>query len=443
MQPLGLHIEEGCGVEPNAGFPPDPIGQAVFVFRLDSGQPVQHARVLPEALQPLQGLWPQKVVLPPGQLPHQSVQPGVYLGEPAAVVDAVGHVFKLPGGALGCVLKDLAAQNVGVEGGHTVDGEAGAHAEVCHTHLPVPQYGQLPHPVHIPVKIVLQPGLPALGDFLQKLPDAGQEGLEEFLWPALQRLGQHGVVGVGHGVLDDVPRLLPTQALLVQQQAHKLRDHQSGVGVVDLNDVQLMEVAQGAVFGPVCPGDGLDCGRNKEILLLEAQRLALVVVVGGVEHLGDDLGHGLLLHRLEVLPAGVEAHVGGHGALGIPQAQEVCVGGGAAGDRHVPGHGQHGCISLMADFVAAVLPIAGDRAAEAHLLGLVPPGDQPGFPQLQPVIRQLGLLAVHDFLLEDAQLVADGIACRRNFQGGHGVQIAGGQPSEAAVAQARVRLGLK
>ena len=52
-------------------------------------------------------------------------------------------------------------------------------------------------------------------------------------------------------------------------------------------------------------------------------------------------------------------------------------------------------------------------------------------------------MAVHDLLLEEAQLIADGVAGSGDLQGGHGLQIAGGQAAQAAVAQTRVGLHLK
>ncbi len=82
-------------------------------------------------------------------------------------------------------------------------------------------------------------------------------------------------------------------------------------------------------------------------------------------------------------------------------------------------------------------------AAEADLLGLVQLGDQPGVAQAQPVVGQLHLLAVNDLLLEDTQLVADGVARGGDLQRGHGVQVAGGQAAQAAVAQAGVGLLFK
>ena len=91
----------------------------------------------------------------------------------------------------------------------------------------------------------------------------------------------------------------------------------------------------------VLAGDGLHGGGHEEILLLQPQGLALVVVVLGVEHLGDGLGHGPLLGGLEVLALGEELHVHGLGAAGVPQAQGVDMVGVVAGDLHVAGHGQH------------------------------------------------------------------------------------------------------
>ena len=82
-------------------------------------------------------------------------------------------------------------------------------------------------------------------------------------------------------------------------------------------------------------------------------------------------------------------------------------------------------------------------AAKVDLLGVLRAGDKPGGAQLQPVVRQLHLLAVHDLLLENAQLIADGVARSRDLQGGGGLQIAGRQTAQAAVAQTRVGLQLE
>ena len=92
-----------------------------------------------------------------------------------------------------------------------------------------------------------------------------------------------------------------------------------------------------------------------------------------------------------------------------------------AGDLHVAGHGLDHRGVLIDDVQVAVVPELPHGAAETDLLGLRGLWHQPGRAQVLPVVRQLYLLALHDLLLEDAQLVADGIAGGRDLQRSHGV----------------------
>ena len=201
-----------------------------------------------------------------------------------------------------------------------------------------------------------------------------------------------------------------------------------------------MEVLEGTVLLDVLAGDGLNGGGHEEILLLQPQGLALVVVVLGVEHLTDGVGHGALLGGVEVLALAEELHIDGLGAAGLPQTQGVHMVGVVAGDLHIAGDGQHTGVVLMDHHQVVVVPAGADLTAEADLLGLLQLGQQPRVAQLHPVVGKLHLLALHDLLLENAQLIADGVARRRDLQGGHAVQIAGGQAAQTAVAQARIGL---
>ena len=325
---------------------------------------------------------------------------------------------------------------------HAVDGHGPRQTQIGHADMAIPDDGQLGGLGRV-VEIILHLLLPAVGDLLQDLPDAGQQRLKQLLRPDLQRLGQHRMVGVGHAVGDDVPRLVPVETRVVHQNTHQLRDHQRGVGVVDLNDVLLVEVLQGAVDLDMLAGDGLHGGGNEEVLLLQPQGLALVVVVLGVQHLADGVRHGTLLRRLQILALTEQLHVDGLGAAGLPQPQGIDVVGVVAGDLHVAGHGQHAGVVLMHHHQVAVVPAGANLAAEVDLLRLLQLGQQPCVAQLHPVVRQLHLLSLHDLLLEDAQLIADGVAGGGDVQRGHAVQIAGGQTAQTAVAQAGVRLDLK
>ena len=87
-------------------------------------------------------------------------------------------------------------------------------------------------------------------------------------------------------------------------------------------------------------------------------------------------------------------------------------------------------------------PPLPDMPVEADFLGQLRPGKQPAFAAGQPEIRQLGLPAVHQLLAEDAVFIQQGIAHGGDRGGGEGIQKAGGQSPQAAVAQPRIRLQL-
>ena len=182
---------------------------------------------------------------------------------------------------------------------------------------------------------------------------------------------------------------------------------------------------------------------GEEVLLLQAQLLALVAVVVGVEDLGDDLRQLPLLHGLHVLAAVEVAHVDLVDGLGAPGAQEVDLGAVIAHHGDVVGHGLHGLVVQVAVVGAAVVLIGFDAAAEVDLHRVLGMGDLPDVAAGQPVVGHLDLIAVHQLLAEQAEFIADGAAHGGQLQRGQGIQEAGGEAAQAAVAQAGLRLLLE
>ena len=79
-------------------------------------------------------------------------------------------------------------------------------------------------------------------------------------------------------------------------------------------------------------------------------------------------------------------------------------------------------------------------ATPVHVVGDLRLGDLPRIAVAQPLVGDFDLPAVADLLVEDAELVADAVADRRTLQRRQRIEIAGGEPSETAVAQARFLL---
>ena len=442
VQALDLHVKDRVAVEREAVGAEHPRGQPLLVERLDLLEPGKHGGVIRRALQTRELLGVQEIAVAAEHVAHERVQAGVALGKPAAVVDAVGDIGEAAGVERADVAEEVAAQDLPVQGGDAVDGPARGKAEVCHVHAAVGNDEVAPH-----ARIVAEAGAqvvaPAAVDLADDLPHARQLALDEALRPGLERLGHDGVVRIVDAGGNDGPCLVPAEAVVIEQQAHELGDDERRVRVVDLDDVVLGKVAHRAVARAMGAQDALRRRGDEEILLTDAQGLALDVVVRRVEHLRDDLGHRALLETLDIAAGGEEIHVEVVRAVRLPEAERIDAPVAIRGDEHVARHGQHALIAAQLAVVMAVgVPVRLDAAAEAHLDRVLMARHEPARGGRAPVVRDLGLAAVDDALPEDAQLVAQRIARGGDALGGEAVHIARGEAAETAVAKAGVRLGL-
>ena len=180
---------------------------------------------------------------------------------------------------------------------------------------------------------------------------------------------------------------------------------------------------------------------DEEVLLQEPERSAPRRRVVGVEHPRERLGHDLVEHRAEELAAGELAEVEEVGRRRGPEPQRVDRLAAVADDRPVVGHAQQvdGLPRDLADRPA----FEPERAVERHLHGLGRPRHFPRVGMEQPVVGLLDLVAVADLLPEDAVLVPQAVADRRDLQRRQRVEEAGRQPAQAAVAQPGVGLRLQ
>ena len=437
VQALDLHVEDAVGVDLGPADAGDVVGQADLVVPLDGGELLQESGVVGKGGQLLQlgGVLDEAGA---DLLGDEGGQLGVGLTEPAAVGDAVGDVGELLGHDAVEVVEDRLLEDVAVQAGDAVDLVPGGHAEVGHAHDPLLDDGDA----------VAEAGVARLGqdlaaepavDLLDDLVDAGQAVAEHILAPALERLLHDGVVGVGDGAVDDAPRVVPGEAALVHHDAHQFGHAEGGVGVVDMDGDAIGQTVERAIDLQMAADDVLNGGGHEEVLLAQAEGFALGVVVGGIEHLADDLGHGVLLDGAQVLALIEQAHVEAGGAR-RPEAEDADGLAVLAGDHHVARGGlDRGGVAVL-DVVEAVVPPLVDVTVKVDGQRQLGPLLEPDLAAGEPEVGHLHLPAVDQLLTEDAKLVLDGIAHGGVFAGGQPVENAGGETAEAAVAQARVGL---
>ena len=237
----------------------------------------------------------------------------------------------------------------------------------------------------------------------------------------------------GAGDLEGVVERLP---VVVDQQADQLREGDGRVGVVELDrdgSRQLRDVVMVCEEPPQDVGQG---GGGEEVLLLQPQLLALLRGVVGVEHAADGLGQdrrgggGHVVAPVEGLQLEFP-----HRSRG-PQAQRVGPAPAPARNRRVVTDGQHGFRRCPggAGTVGAHGPAEVDRKADLR------PFELPGMDLTQPVLGIFDLPAVLEGLPEQPVVVANAVAVGGEAHGRHGVEEAGGETAEAAVAERGIGL---
>jgi hypothetical protein len=109
------------------------------------------------------------------------------------------------------------------------------------------------------------------------------------------------MVGVGEGVVDDVPCLLVRKLLLVNQNSEKFDGADGGVGIVKLNFVEFGELSPVSVRLFESADDVMQRGSTEEILLLQSELLTLLTRVIRVEATCNVLGRLTLTNSTEVV----------------------------------------------------------------------------------------------------------------------------------------------
>ena len=282
-----------------------------------------------------------------------------------------------------------------------------------------------------------------------------QQPLEHGHGPGLERLRQQSVVGVRKHGGGDLPAFRPRQAVLIQQQAHQLRNRHGRMRVVQLDRYGVGQRRERTSLSQVRRQDVLQAGADEEILLFEPQLLALGRGIVRIQHAGHVLCFHLLLHGGRVVagiegvdmkrrdcPAGPEAQMV-HGGAAVARNQLI------ESDR-VNVDGIHPAMRgiLGAALARPVLACLGrtvlvrhDPSAESHGEAHASGGRLPDIAQTQPAAGDFPLPAVGaDDLREDSIVITNAVAHSRVMQCGQGIQEARRQTAQTAVTQARIDL---
>ena len=423
---LDLDVEHRRRIDGDAGFLLHPFRQIALVCCLGLGEGVEERLVADVGLQPGKLLQIVGPALADG-LVDEARQARVARQQPAPRRHTVGLVDDALGVKLVQVLEDGPLHQLRVQRRHAVDPVRHDEGQFAHLDAAVVADRHLAARIHAGMVLV------DTGD--QRHVARQQVGHQAFR-PALQRLGQKGVVGVGQATARNVDGGVEIDAALVEQQAHQFRASKRRVGVVQLDCHLLGQHVQIVVLALEAAQHVAQRGRCEEVLLLEAQLLALLGGVVGVEHAADGARQHLRFGGSDIFAAVETLQVKQPRRQRAPKPQGVGPTALPADDRRI--------VRLRDDALRGLPHRARamlfHRSAETDLVHRLGALEFPGALAAQPVLRRLDLAAVIEALLEQAVLVADAVAETRAADGRHGVEITGGETAEAAIAERRIGL---
>ena len=261
MDTLDLDVDDGVGGDGHALLERHELAHDGLGLDLGGGQALKNVLVVGEL-----GEFAQIAGAAPVGADHiveQAGERGVGPMDPAAEGNTVGLIGELLGIDLVERMKLGVLQDLGVEGGYAVDGEAKVDVHVSHVDGVVL--------VDDGDARVIVLGLRDLIELDDNVGDGRGDLLQAGERPLLERLGKNRVVSVGdHGAYDG-HGLVKLDAMLGGEQANELGDDHGGVRVVNLDHGIVGQIVQVAAALDGLVDQELGGVAHHEVLLIDAK----------------------------------------------------------------------------------------------------------------------------------------------------------------------------
>ena len=212
--------------------------------------------------------------------------------------------------------------------------------------------------------------------------------------------------------------------------------------IVELDRDLHRKAAELTVGGQVPFDQILQRGRDEEIFLTQPELASGRALVVRVQEFADRFRAGLLGAGAEVIAGVEDIELHRIRRARRPQPQRVDVLTAPADDRGVIGDSLHGFRGMPDRAIATLVVDMFDAAAEVHVIEHFRALKLPGIAEAQPDVRIFLLPAVVDDLPEQAEIITDAVPHRGDRERRHAFHEAGGEPSQAAIAERRIRLAL-
>ena len=303
MQSLDLNIEDRIGIDFHTADLADMFRKSQFVFAFDLGNCFLNGFVIRKLVEFLQLF---EIAAPGGTdlFRNELGESGIGFSQPAARRDTVRDIDEFAGIELAEIAEKTVLQQFRMKRGNAVHSAAGNNAHIrhsCHLHRRFFDQGHAGKPVSIPD--ILGRNFPEETeiDLVNDFQMTRKKFFQNIHGPFLKRFAHERMIRVVEGLRADIPRFIPEEVLLIDQETHQFGNRESRMGIVQLDHIVFREIFQGCT-GKFDSGDDILKGRaHKEILLFQTQFLAFIVVVVRIEDPGDVSGKRSFQIRIHII----------------------------------------------------------------------------------------------------------------------------------------------
>src|SRR6266446_2300476 len=188
----------------------------------------------------------------------------------------------------------------------------------------------------------------------------------------------------------------------------------------------------------ITPKDITEGTGYQEIFLDQTELATSLHRIRRIQDFGNDLGGDLLLHGPQVIALIEDLHIEFIGRACREQPQVIHRPATIANNRNISGDTDHHAPIDPARYPLAVIDTAIDWD-DARLIRAL---DLPRCPIRTPEVRAFFLIAVVNFLPEQAVIVVNAIAVARHPEGRQGIEKTRRQATKPAIAQGWITLAL-
>src|SRR5215471_15089934 len=440
VYPFHMDIEEGMRIHENLGCLLNHSRQAFFIGLLDVHEGVLEPTVIRIRFQGYECIQVGNPAVT-DDLAEKIGQQGVGLQQPASLRHAVGLVRKAFGPELIEVRHERGFEQLRVQGRYAVYRMAPHHGQMRHAYVllwALFDQGHAPHAIEV--------SRPCRNHLFQKtridVIDNGQMAWQDIFqqrdWPFFQRLWKQGVVGIGRHRLGDLPRCIPGHAMFVKEYAHTFGDRQGRVGVIQMDShLRRKSLKRGMGF-EIAPKDIADGAGDQEIFLHQTEFTTGLDRIRRIQHFGNDLGSDLLLYSPQVIALVEDLHIEFIRRACREQPQVIDRLATIAHNGNVRRDTDHHAPIDPARHPLAMIDTAIDRD-NARLIRTF---DLPRCTIRTPEVRAFSLIAVVNFLPEQAVIVVNTIAIAWHPKGRERIEKTRRQATKPAIAQSWITLAL-